>query len=184
MSNFNNPTNLIALTSVIVILFGVGVILGKSFLRSRRFQKACQLYQAENYQEAIPIFQKIIAQQKSNDLAQLYLGKSFVKQGYLKEAVSTFETLTETSPKNVDGYMELGKVYMQQGKIDSAIGQFQKATKIKPNKFAEPYRVLGLALKEKGDNKEALNALKKAKQLYSHQKSYPMVQAIEEEMEQ
>lgn len=183
MSELNNPTNLIALVSVISILLGVGIVLGRSFLMSRRFKKACQLYEDEKYSDAIPIFQQIIARQKSNDLAQLFLGKSLVRQGNLKEAISTFETLTETSPKNIDGYIELGKVYMQQGKIDSAIAQFEKATKIKPNKFAEPHRVLGLALKEKGNNKEAINALKKAKQLYSNQKSYPMVKTIDEEIE-
>lgn len=178
-----NLTTIIALVSVFGILLGVAIVLGKSFLRSRHFQKALQLYQEEKYQEAIPIFQNIIARQKSNDLAQLLLGKCLVQQGNLKDALSTFDTLIETSPKNVDGYIELGKVYMEQGKIDSAIAQFQKATKIKPNKFAEPHRVLGLALKEKGNEKEALNALKKAKQLYSNQKSYPMVKTIDEEIE-
>ncbi|MDR9403897.1 MAG: tetratricopeptide repeat protein [Halothece sp. Uz-M2-17] len=177
-----NTTKIIALVTVAVLLLIVGLVLGRSFMRSKQFQKACQLYENEKYGDAIPIFQKIIARQRSNDLAQLLLGKSFVGQRNLAEAISTFETLTETSPKNVDGYIELGKVYMQQGKIDSAIAQFEQAAKIKPNKFAEPHRVLGLALKEKGETKAALQSLEKAKKLYSTQKSYPMIEAIEEEI--
>jgi len=178
-----NTIKLIALVTVAVILLGVGFTLLRSYLRSRQFEKACQLYEDEKYGEAIPIFQKIIERQKSNDLAQLYLGKCFVGQGNLNEAISTFETLTQNSPKNIDGYIGLGKVYMQQGKIDSAIAQFEQAAKIKPNKYAEPHRVLGLALKEKGEKKAALASLEKAKKLYSSQKAYPMVEAIEEEID-
>jgi len=178
-----NTTKIIALVTVSIILLLVGVTLGRSFLLSRRFQKACQLYENEKYGEAIPIFQKMIERQKSNDLAKLLLGKSFVGQGNLTEAISTFETLTQSSPKNVDGYIELGKVYMQQGKIDSAIAQFEQGAKIKPNRFAEPHRVLGLALKEKGENKAALASLEKAKKLYSAQKAYPMIEAIDEEID-
>lgn len=183
MSDLNSSTNLIALITVAVILLGVGIVLGRSLLLGNRFQKAKQLYEDEKYDEAIPLFQKIINRQKSNDLARLLLGKSLVKQGNLTEAISTFETLTQQSPKNVDGYIELGKVYMQQGKIDSAIAQFEQATKIKPNRFAEPHRVLGLALKEKGETEAALNSLKKAKKLYSNQKAYPMIETIDEEIE-
>ncbi len=178
-----NTLKIIALVTVAVILLGVGFTLLRSYLRSRQFEKACQLYEDEKYGEAIPIFQKIIERQKSNDLAQIYLGQCFVGQGNLIEAISTFETLTKNSPKNIDGYMGLGKVYMQQGKIDSAIAQFEQAAKIKPNKFAEPHRVLGLALKEKGENKAALASLEKAKKLYSSQKAYPMVEAIDEEID-
>jgi tetratricopeptide (TPR) repeat protein len=183
MSDLNSSTNIIALITVAVILLGVGIVLGRSLLLGNRFQKARQLYEDEKYDEAIPLFQKIINRQKSNDLARLLLGKSLVKQGNLTEAISTFETLTQQSPKNVDGYIELGKVYMQQGKIDSAIAQFEQATKIKPNRFAEPHRVLGLALKEKGETEAALNSLKKAKKLYSNQKAYPMIETIDEEIE-
>lgn len=178
-----NITKIIALVTVSMILLLVGVTLGRSFLLSRRFQKACQLYEDEKYGDAIPIFQKIIERQKSNDLARLLLGKSFVGQGNLTEAISTFETLTQSSPKNVDGYIELGKVYMQQRKIDSAIAQFEQGAKIKPNRFAEPHRVLGLALKEKGETKAALASLEKAKKLYSAQKAYPMIEAIDEEID-
>ena len=176
-------TQIIALVTVAIILLGVGITLGRSFLLSRRFQKAQKLYEEEKYGEAIPLFQKIIERQKSNDLARLLLGKSLVEKGNLTEAISAFETLTQSSPKNVDGYIELGKVYMKQGKIDSAIAQFHPATKIKPNKFAEPHRVLGLALKEKGETKAALTSLEKAKKLYSNQKAYPMIEAIDEEID-
>ncbi len=178
-----NTTKIIALVTVAILLLIVGITLGRSFILSKRFQKACQLYEDEKYGEAIPIFQKIIDRQKSNDLARLLLGKSLVGQGNLTEAISTFEMLTQSSPKNVDGYIELGKVYMQQGKIDSAIAQFEQGAKIKPNKFAEPHRVLGLALKEKGETKAALSSLEKAKKLYSAQKSYPMIEAIDEEID-
>ncbi|NBD17256.1 MAG: tetratricopeptide repeat protein [Cyanobacteria bacterium] len=178
-----NTTKIIALVTVSIILLLVGVTLGRSFLLSRRFEKACQLYEDEKYGDAIPIFKKIIERQKSNDLARLLLGKSFVGQGNLTEAISTFETLTQSSPKNVDAYIELGKVYMQQGKIDSAIAQFEQGAKIKPNRFAEPHRVLGLALKEKGETKAALASLEKAKKLYSAQKAYPMIEAIDEEID-
>ncbi|PNW32856.1 UNVERIFIED_CONTAM: hypothetical protein BEN50_19145 [Euhalothece sp. KZN 001] len=178
-----NTTEIIALVTVAIILLSVGIILGRSFLLSQRFQKAQKLYEEEKYGDAIPVFQKIIERQKSNDLARLLLGKSLVQKGNLTEAISTFETLTQSSPKNVDGYIELGKVYMKQGKIDSAIAQFQQATKIKPNKFAEPHRVLGLALKEKGETKAAIASLEKAKKLYSSQKSYPMIEAIDEEID-
>ncbi len=178
-----NYTTIIALATVLIILLVVGFFLGRSLLLASRFNKARQLYENEKYGDAIPIFQKILTRQPSNDLARLLLGKCYVNQGNLTEAISTFETLTQTSPKNVDGYIELGKVYMQQGKIDNAIAQFQQGTKIKPNKFAEPHRVLGLALKEKGENDAALNSLKKAKKLYSAQKSYPMVETIDEEIE-
>jgi len=178
-----NTTEIIALVTVAIILLSVGIILGRSFLLSQRFQKAQKLYEEEKYGDAIPVFQKIIERQKSNDLARLLLGKSLVQKGNLTEAISAFETLTQSSPKNVDGYIELGKVYMKQGKIDSAIAQFQQATKIKPNKFAEPHRVLGLALKEKGETKAAIASLEKAKKLYSNQKAYPMIEAIDEEID-
>jgi len=178
-----NYTTIIALVTVVIILLVVGFFLGRSLLLANRFNQARQRFENEKYDDAVPILQKILKRQPSNDLARLLLGKSYVNQGHLAEAIASFETLTQMSPKNVDGYIELGKVYMQQGNIDNAIAQFQQATKIKPNKFAEPHRVLGLALKEKGEPDAAVNSLKKAKKLYSSQKSYPMVETIDEEIE-
>lgn len=175
---------LLAAIVVVILLAFVGVLFTRTILISNRFQRGLVLYENQDYPGAIALFQQVIEQQASNDLARLLLGNALVKQGHLEAAIAVFEDLIDRSPQNVDAYLSLGKALMRQGSIQDAINQFKKAASIKPNKFAEPYRVLGLALKAQGQTEDAIAALTKAKTLYETQSATEFVDLIEQDLQQ
>lgn len=175
---------LLAAVVVVILLALIGVLFTKTIIISNRFQKGLVLYENQDYAGAIALFEQVIAQQASNDLARLLLGNALMKQGNLEAATAVFDDLIDRSPQNVDAYLSLGKALMRQGAIQAAIAQFKKAARIKPNKFAEPYRVLGLALKEQGQLDDAIAALTKAKSLYQAQSATEFVELVEQDLQQ
>lgn len=174
----------IALGAIALVLASLGVLFGKTWGTSRRFQEGLRNYEASNYDEAIAAFATVIARQPSNDLARLLLGNSHAAQGDFKIAIATFEELVVRSPKNVDGYLSWGKALLCQGETDAAIAQFRAAAAIKPKRFPEPHVVLGLALKDIGDRDGAIAALEAARAIYTRQGKPQATQKIAAELTQ
>jgi len=174
----------LALGAVALVLASLGVLFGKTWGTSRRFQEAVQKYEASDYDGAIAAFEAVIARQPSNDLARLLLGNSHAAQGDFKIAIATFKELVARSPKNADGYLSWGKALLRQGETDAAIAQFRAAAAIKPKRFPEPHLVLGLALKDIGDREGAIAALEAARAIYTHEGKPQATQKIAEELAQ
>jgi len=159
----------IALGAVALALVFLGVLFGKTWVTSRRFQGGLKQYEARDYDGAIAAFEAVIARQPSNDLARLLLGNSWAAQGEFKRAIAIFQELVERSPKNVDGYLSWGKALLRQGETEAAIAQFRAAAAIKPNRFPDPHMVLGLTLKDTGDREGAIASLEAARAIYARQ---------------
>ncbi|MEO0947575.1 MAG: tetratricopeptide repeat protein, partial [Cyanobacteria bacterium J06641_5] len=174
----------IALGAIVLVFASLGVLFGKTWGTSRRFQAGVRKYDARDYDDAIEAFEAVIARQPSNDLARLLLGNSHAAQGDFKIAIATFEELVARSPKNVDGYLSWGKALLRQGETDAAVAQFRAAAAIKPKRFPEPHVVLGLALKDIGDREGAIAALEAARAIYTREDKTQATKTIAEELAQ
>jgi len=170
---------------VVALLLTLAIgLLARSVATAKQFNRALAHYRERDYERAIPLLEQTIARQRSNDMARLLLGDALIQQNRLEEAVELLCQSVARSPKNVDAHLSLGKAKLQQGDPDSAIAEFQQAARIKPERYPEPHRVLGLALQQQGEAERAREALGQARAIYAANSVEAMVAAVDRELQQ
>lgn len=184
MMEDTNVASIVSIVLVVSVLTFVGLLLGRTLTVARRFQQGVRAYESQDYATAIPLLEQIVNSRRSNDLAHLMLGDALAKVGRTEEAIATFVCLSQQSPQNPDGHIQLGKLLMRTGELSQGISCFETASRIKPKRYPEADRILGLALQTAGRKEEAIAALTRAKENYSGQKNTEMVKAIEQEIEE
>lgn len=92
-----------------------------------------------------------------NNLAAL----TVARKGNLDDALGWAKKAVELQPRIAEFADTLGQVYQARGDRNLAIVNFRRASNAKPPRAEHAYH-LGLALAEKGDNKEAVAALTQA----------------------
>lgn len=176
-------TNWLAIAVIGTLVAIVGKLLVQTAAVSRRYQDGLRLYREQNYAAAAIAFQDVVDRQGSNDLARLLWGDCLVRQDRLDDAVIVFQDAVARSPKNIDTYLSLGKVLMRKGNLDAAIAQFQVAANIKPDRYPEPHRLLGLAKSETSDRAGAKQSLEKAQAIYRARGDRAMLATIQQELD-
>ncbi len=68
--------------------------------------------------------------------------------------------------KLADEHLRLGKMYYDMGLLDEAIDEYQKALRLAPN-FADIITQLGIALRDKGKQNEAIKEFNRANEMQS-----------------
>ena len=103
---------------------------------------------------------------RPDDPTALYLHGAVSLQGNrLSEAEKSLVKLMKQSPNHSQGCLALGLVYSADtSKFEQARAQMRDCIKKDPNSFEAYYR-LGLSYKERGDNKEAIDLIKKTVEL-------------------
>ncbi|MBX2952889.1 MAG: tetratricopeptide repeat protein [Leadbetterella sp.] len=96
---------------------------------------------------------------KGGNLANMYAGIAFMKEGKFNEAIGRLEKFSANDDVlQPRAYTLIGDSYLELGKADDAIKYYKKAVDYKPNKFATPgYMMkLGIAYQEAKNNSEAV----------------------------
>jgi len=170
---------------VVALLLTLAIgLLARSVATANLFNRALACYRQGDYEQVIPLLEQMIARQRSNDMARLLLGDALIQQNRLEEAVEVLRQSVARSPQNVDAHLSLGKAKLQQGDPDSAIAEFQQAASIKPSRYPEAHRVLGLALQQQGEAERAREALERARATYAANGVEAMVAAVDRELQQ
>ena len=133
-----------AYAEALTFLQSVEVRFGKS--SEFRFKLALACYYSRQYPKAIAEFEKLLSQSAPRlDLAQHYLGNSYLAMGELAKAESCYRKAIEINPKGVANYLALAALLTKQGvdRTDEAIPILQKAMELDR---ADPRPKLQLAL--------------------------------------
>jgi tetratricopeptide (TPR) repeat protein len=83
--------------------------------------------------DALKMYQKVIAKNPKDDVAQYNIGRCYFKLFKDKEAESALRRATAMNPKSEDYKIELGSVMINLAKYKEAIGVLRQVMKLNPN---------------------------------------------------
>ncbi len=133
------------------------------------FQKGKELYNQENYQEAIPAFEEAEKQNTEGKypLAAYHIGLSYYSLSKFQEAIDSFTKAEQDSENGIypQATCKKGCILMELGKFINAIHAFAKAEKDqKDGKYPEASFYKGKCYSYMGILNEAIDAFTKAEQ--------------------
>lgn len=92
----------------------------KEEARETDFQKAEYLIKAEQYDEAIPLLQKVVLDNPRDADAWNYLGFASRKLGKLQEALGYYEKALKLDPQHKGAHEYLGELYLMMKNLPKA----------------------------------------------------------------
>lgn len=104
----------------------------KEQARETDFQKAEYLIKGEKYDEAIPLLQKVVADNPRDADAWNYLGFASRKIGKLDEALGYYDRALKISPNHKGANEYLGELYLMMKNLPKAEEQLAKLKAICP----------------------------------------------------
>ena len=155
---------------VAVIVIIAGIILCNTYYLKPRAEKAStelaksqELFDQQQYEKALPGFQKVADEYGSTDagnLAQLYIGICQANLGKWQEAVNALESFSGQDDQMVSPAAEgaLGNAYANLNQLDKAVEHLKKAAKMADNNTLSPVYLIqaGEILESQGKKAEAL----------------------------
>jgi len=116
--------------------------------------------------ESIKIYKQILAINKNNEDACVFLSKGYVVKKQTDKAVSQLKSCSKANPKNGMYDFYLGKLYQDLGKKKEALASYRSSIKKQPS--------LGASVAALGSMYEEMENHPKAVQIYkNHLKKYP-----------
>jgi tetratricopeptide (TPR) repeat protein len=127
-------------------------------------EKGIAEYKAENFEEALVTFTEARAKKNDSSVAAFYLGLTYKQVGDYKNAAKNFKDAVTLTPTVKDAHTELIEVLYNMNETKEAREWLEKAEKQGIN---PPYLAFlkGLIYLKENNNKEAVIAFKKAKEL-------------------
>jgi tetratricopeptide (TPR) repeat protein len=115
---------------------------------------------------AIARFNAVLADKNSPNLAEAHnaLGKTFLKQGKLKEAADELSQAVKVDPGNSQFHYDLGTVLLQISQPTPAMAEFEEAIRLRPD-FTLAEENLAVALADQGKLDEAITHFSKVTDL-------------------
>ena len=117
---------------------------------------ATEMDRREMYDEAIGLYQQVLAHNPNYWLASYNLGCMYYKLGRYEEAEMYLVRSLELHQLDADQFTRLALVRMKTGRLDEAAGLLRHAIEMRPNAVGYHY-ALGIILKQKGDTQGAIN---------------------------
>lgn len=125
-----------------------------------RLRLASALAAAKRYDEAVPLYQRILQDEPSNNEARTALAAVMIESGKGPEAIAQLESLIKAEPNRADLRAQLAELYLQ-SQVEKALEQYLAAAKIEPS---QPAHQIGVAasLVKLGRFQEAAGAARQA----------------------
>ena len=95
-------------------------------------------------QKALPHFEKLYEQGKSDPDVNITYAEALIRSGKPDRAIEELTAFLEHNPKDLNGLVKLGHAYVQRQRYEDAIAVLQHAAALNPN-FAPAYYFAGLA---------------------------------------
>lgn len=130
----------------------------------RDLAEGINYYQANQYDQAIASFKKVIEKIPSSLSARRNLGLSYLRKGDADMAITTLEKAIKLNPEAIELYFALGESYFKNKEEEKARDVFLKAVDLQPNN-PKAYYNLGISYCKNDKNEFALAAFEKAIQL-------------------
>jgi tetratricopeptide (TPR) repeat protein len=111
--------------------------------------------------DAAPVFERLTAEQPSNHLNYLYLGRIHARLQNVDAAERDFSKVQALAPGWPEGYRAQAELFLRAGrKLPEALRLARKAVELAP--AANHYHLLAAICAENGDRPAAINAMKQA----------------------
>ena len=174
---------------VAVIVIIAGIILCNTYYLKPRAEKAStelaksqELFDQQQYEKALPGFQKVADEYGSTDagnLAQLYIGICQANLGKWQEAVNALESFSGQDDQMISPAAEgaLGNAYANLNQLDKAVEHLKKAAKMADNNTLSPFYLIqaGEILESQGKKAEALELYQQVKEKYVNSMQYQSI---------
>jgi predicted negative regulator of RcsB-dependent stress response len=174
---------------VAVIVIIAGIILCNTYYLKPRAEKAStelaksqELFDQQQYEKALPGFQKVADEYGSTDagnLAQLYIGICQANLGKWQEAVNALESFSGQDDQMISPAAEgaLGNAYANLNQLDKAVEHLKKAAKMADNNTLSPIYLIqaGEILESQGKKAEALELYQQVKEKYVNSMQYQSI---------
>ena len=150
------------------LLFGIlflSLLFVSNLLAIENFlEKGISEYRIENYEEALELLIKARERQPQSPEAAFYLGMTHKQMGNYRESYRNLKDSIHLTPPVKDAYPELIEVLYYLNELTEAKNWINRAEKegVKPAPVAF---LKGLILLKEGKNTQAIEALKKAKEM-------------------
>lgn len=119
--------------------------------------KALAYYDNSQYENAIPLFEKLLAAGERQPFIYKKLGNAYRDSWQPKKALETFRSLSEIINYEPDGFLGMAQVFLKEKQLDSAEVYFLKSIEERRYVFDNEYGNLGRIAREKGRLKKALD---------------------------
>ena len=174
---------------VAVIVIIAGIILCNTYYLKPRAEKAStelaksqELFDQQQYEKALPGFQKVADEYGSTDagnLAQLYIGICQANLGKWQEAVNALESFSGKDDQMISPAAEgaLGNAYANLNQLDKAVEHLKKAASMADNNSLSPTFLIqaGEILESQGKKAEALELYQQVKEKYVNSMQYQSI---------
>jgi tetratricopeptide (TPR) repeat protein len=144
-------------------------VVGKGYTLGLR--TANDLYNQGNVANAEILYRQLITRYPKQADAYYKLGTLLSGQGKMSEAIEQFSQAIKINPKHAKAHNDLGVAMASLGKLPEAIVEWRQAIKIN-GQYPDALNNLGVALFQLGEKEnqaEAVDSLKKAKELFIKQ---------------
>lgn len=176
---------------IALIVIVAGCILYDNYVSGPREQKAStelaksqELFNQEQFDKALPGFQKVASDYSSTDagnLAQLYTGLCYAQMGKWAEAVKALEGFSGKGDQIISPAAEgaLGNAYAHMNQLDRAVTHLKKAAEKADNNSLSPTFLIqaGEILESQGKKDEALKLYQQVKDKYFNSMQYQTIDA-------
>jgi len=188
---FEKNKRAIMVTVIAVIAVVVcAILLNTYYLQPRQekasteLAKAQELFVQDQYDKALPLFQKVLDEYSSTDagnLAQLYIGICQANLGKWQEAVNALEGFSGKKDQMISPAAEgaLGNAYANLKQLDKAVEHLKKAASMADNNSLSPTFLIqaGEILESQGKKEEALKLYQEVKDKYFNSMQYQTIDA-------
>lgn len=114
--------------------------------------------QTERYVQSILTLNRVLDQDKNNDLACYYLGICHEKLNQIPQAIAAYQKTIELKPDQIDAYNNLGNLFTQQGKFLEAEAMYRQGMEVNPHHWGTYLNLGNLLLLQ--------NQIEPAKEIY------------------
>jgi len=180
---------IIAVVAVIAIVV-CAILFNNYYLEPRQQEastelgKAQELFVNDEYEKALPLFQKVANDYSSTDagnLAQLYIGLCQANLGKWQEAVNAIESFNGKDDQMITPAAEgaLGNAYANLNQLDKAVEHLKKAAQMADNNSLSPTFLIqaGEILESQGKKADALKLYQEVKEKYFNSMQYQSIDA-------
>lgn len=124
--------------------------------------KALVLYNNDQYDKALPFFERLIELGETKEFVYKKLAHSYYKTWDFEKAKSTYKTLIEMDAYNHEAYYNLGSVFYKDRQNDSALIYVKKAIEVQEVTFEKEYNFMAGLYRSEENLKPALKYYKLA----------------------
>jgi len=183
----NKKTIIGVVVAFVVIVVGI-ILFNNYYLEPRaneastELAKSQELFDQQQFEKALPGFQKVASDYSSTDagnLAQLYIGLCQAKLGKWQEAVDALESFSDQGDQMISPAAEgaLGNAYANLKQLDKAVEHLKKAAKKADNNSLSPTFLIqaGEILESQGKKGDAVELYQQVKEKYQNSMQYQSI---------